>query len=124
VSEKELNSVMGLAGEATSLSQPVDQEGDLFVGDTLEQTTEPSVEDKIVSEFMHRQLQEVLEGLAPNEQKVIRLRFGLDDQTPRTLKQIGDEMGLSRERIRQIEAKALNKLRHARKTNSLSSYLN
>lgn len=124
VSEKELNSVIGLAADATSLSQPVDQEGDIFVGDTLEQTSEPSVEDKIVTEYMHEQLQEVLKGLAPNEQKVLRLRFGLDDETPRTLKEIGDEMGLSRERIRQIEAKALNKLRHARKSNSLSSYLN
>jgi len=124
VSEKELNSVIGLANDATSLSQPVDREGDLFVGDTLEQTSEPSVEDKIVTEYMHEQLQEVLKGLAPNEQKVIRLRFGLDDETPRTLKEIGDEMGLSRERIRQIESKALHKLRHARKSTSLSSYLN
>jgi RNA polymerase primary sigma factor len=69
-------------------------------------------------------LNEALHELDHNEEKVLRMRFGLDDEPPRTLKQIGDKMGLSRERIRQIEAKALGKLRSNRRSVSLQSYLN
>lgn len=124
VSVKELSNMLTTGGESTSLSQPIDEKGDLVLGDLLEQTTVPSVEDTIVGQFLKQHMGEVLDLLDQNEQKVLRLRFGLDDDTPRTLKQIGDMMGLSRERIRQIEAKALQKLRHTRKVSSLASYLN
>ncbi|PWT91539.1 MAG: RNA polymerase sigma factor RpoD [Acidobacteria bacterium] len=124
VSEIELGEMMGLSGEAASLSQPLDDEGDLVLENLIEQTTVPSVEDKVVADFLHQQLHDALNDLEPNEQKVLRLRFGLDDGNSHTLKEIGDQMHLSRERIRQIEAKALTKLRHTRKSSSLSSYLN
>jgi len=120
----ELTAMLEVAGDAASLNQPIDDEGDLVLGDMLEQTTVPSVETTIVSQFLGKQLNEALEELDPSARKVLRLRFGLDDDTPRTLKQIGDMMGLSRERIRQIEAKALEKLRHTARTPALATYLN
>lgn len=124
VPESELTSMLELAGEPASLNQPIDEDGELVLGDLLEQTTLPSVEETTVSQFLEKHLNEALDELDNSEEKVLRLRFGLDDDTPRTLKEIGDMMGLSRERIRQIESKALQKLRHTNKTDSLASYLN
>lgn len=124
VSEAELTSIMELSGDATSLNQPLDQEGEIVLEDMIEQNALPTVEEEIISRFRKEHLDEALGLLDPTEQSVLRLRFGLDDGQNRTLKEIGDQMGLSRERIRQIEAKALHKLRHSRKNASLSSYLN
>ena len=124
ITEKELNAALELSGDATSLNQPLDKQGELVLGDMLEDTTVPSVEETTVSKFLKEHLNEALHELDRNEEKVLRMRFGLDDDPPRTLKQIGDKMGLSRERIRQIEAKALSKLRGNRRSASLQSYLN
>lgn len=124
VGADELSSMIEVAGDAASLSQPVDQEGEMVLGDLLEQTSVPSAEETISAKFMKEHIEEALERLDENEQKVLRLRFGLDNDTPHTLKEIGDMMNLSRERIRQIEAKALDKLRHSRRARSLVSYLN
>jgi RNA polymerase primary sigma factor len=124
LTERELSSMMELSGDAASLNQPIDDDGELVLGDLLEQTTLPSVESNTVSQFLDKHLNEALNELDESEEKVLRLRFGLDDDTPRTLKEIGDMMGLSRERIRQIEAKALTKMRTAPKSDSLASYLN
>ncbi len=124
ISEKELNAALELAGEATSLNQPLDKEGDLVLGDMLEDTKVPSVEERTISQFLKQHLNEALHELDKNEERVLRMRFGLDEESPCTLKQIGDKMGLSRERIRQIEAKALTKLRSHRRSSSLQSYLN
>jgi RNA polymerase primary sigma factor len=124
ITEKELNTALELSGDAMSLNQPLDQQGELVLEDMLEDTTARSVEETTVSQFLQEHLNEALSELDKNEQKVLRLRFGLDNEPPRTLKQIGDKMGLSRERIRQIEAKALGKLRTNRRSASLQSYLN
>jgi RNA polymerase sigma factor, sigma-70 family len=124
VGADELSSMMEVASDAASLSQPVDEDGDMVLGDVLEQTTVPSAEDTIASKFLKEDVEQALERLDENERKVLRLRFGLDNDTPHTLKEIGDMMNLSRERIRQIEAKALDKLRHNRRARSLVSYLN
>ncbi|HET6266984.1 MAG TPA: RNA polymerase sigma factor RpoD/SigA [Acidobacteriota bacterium] len=123
ITEHELNQMLEVSGEAASLHEPIDEQGDLVLGDLLEQTTIPSVEHSLLSQSLVHQVRAALEGLERNEEKVLRLRFGMDDDKPRTLKQIGDLMGLSRERIRQIEAKALEKLRTARRQTSLAGYL-
>jgi RNA polymerase primary sigma factor len=124
VGADELSTMMEVAGEPASLSQPIDDEGEVVLGDVLEQTTVPSVEETITLKFLKEHVEEALERLDENEQKVLKLRFGLDNGVPHTLKEIGTSMNLSRERIRQIEAKALDKLRHSRRARSLNSYLN
>ncbi len=124
ITEKELNAALALSGDATSLNQPLDKQGELVLEDMLEDTNVPSVEETTIAKFLKQHLHEALHELDKNEEKVLRMRFGLDEESPRTLKQIGDKMGLSRERIRQIEAKALSKLRINRRSASLQSYLN
>ncbi len=121
--EHELSSMVEVAGGATSLSQPLDEQGDLVLEDVLVDQS-ASVEDKLEEQFLAKHVGEAIARLDENERKIIKLRFGLDDGISRTLKEIGDSMGLSRERIRQIEAKALNKIRHSRRARTLSSYLN
>ncbi len=121
--EYELSNMIEMAGGATSFNQPLDDEGDLVMEDLLSEDSS-SVEDMLSTQFLRKHLEEAISKLDENEQKILKLRFGLDDGVSRTLKEIGDEMGLSRERIRQIEAKALNKLRHSRRARTLSSYLN
>lgn len=120
----ELTSVLELGGGSISIHEPISDNGDLVLGDLMEQTILPSVEETVCSQFLEKHLDEALDELDSNEKKVLRLRFGLDDDTPQTLKGIGDRMGLSRERIRQIEAKALGKLRGTEKADRLATYLN
>ena len=124
ITEKELNAALKLSGDATSLNQPLDQQGELVMEDLLEDVNSQTVEETTVAKFLQEHLNEALNELDKNEEKVLRMRFGLDNEAPRTLKQIGDKMNLSRERIRQIEAKALGKLRSNRRSSSLQSYLN
>jgi RNA polymerase primary sigma factor len=121
--EQELSAMVEVAGGATSLSQPLDEQGDLVLEDVLTDNG-VSVEDELESKFLTQHVQEALSKLEENERKILTMRFGLDDGVSHTLKEIGDSMGLSRERIRQIEAKALNKIRHSRRARTLSSYLN
>jgi RNA polymerase primary sigma factor len=124
VSVKELNASLEATAGTLSLDHPIDENGDLTLGDALEQTTIPSAETHSASIFLKEQIERSLHKLSPMEEKVLRLRFGLDDDNPLTLKQIGDKMSLSRERIRQIEAQALNKLRKSSSVGSLATYLN
>lgn len=124
VSLKELNASLEATAGTLSLDHPIDENGDLTLGDALEQSTIPSAETSSASIFLKEQIERSLGKLSAMEEKVLRLRFGLDDDNPLTLKQIGDKMSLSRERIRQIEAQALNKLRKSSSVSSLSSYLN
>lgn len=121
--EQELSSMVEVSGGATSLNQPLDEQGDLVLEDVL---TDPSAsaEDQLEEQFLNQHIGEALGRLEENERKILKLRFGLDDGVSRTLKEIGDSMGLSRERIRQIEAKALSKIRHGRRARTLASYLN
>ena len=124
VSLKELNASLEATAGTLSLDHPIDENGDLTLGDALEQSTIPSAETSSASIFLKEQIERSLGKLSSMEEKVLRLRFGLDDDNPLTLKQIGDKMSLSRERIRQIEAQALNKLRKSSSVSSLASYLN
>jgi RNA polymerase primary sigma factor len=119
ITQSELISVLEVGGEAISLNQPVAQKREQVLEDVLTQTVIPSVEQELINRSVKKYLREALMELGRNEQQVLRLRFGLDDDTPRTLKQIGDKIGLSRERVRQIQVKALEKLRHNQKTLSL-----
>ena len=123
IDEQELSSMIEVAGGATSLSQPLDEQGELVLEDVL-QDKSISVEEELETQFLNKHVGEAMERLDENERKILTLRFGLEDGVSRTLKEIGDSMGLSRERIRQIEAKALNKIRHSRRARTLASYLN
>jgi RNA polymerase primary sigma factor len=121
--EHELSSMVEVAGGATSLNQPLDEKGELVLEDVL--TDERvSIEGELEEQFLAKHVDEAITRLDANERKILKLRFGLDDGVSRTLKEIGDSMGLSRERIRQIEAKALNKIRHSGRARTLASYLN
>lgn len=124
VSVKELNASLEATAGTLSLDHPIDENGDLTLGDALEQRSIPSAEVSSASIFLKEQIERSLGKLTSMEERVLRLRFGLDDDNPLTLKQIGDRMSLSRERIRQIEAQALNKLRKSTSVGSLASYLN
>jgi len=124
VSLKELNASLEATAGTLSIDHPIDESGDLVLGDTLEQHAIPSAETDAITQHLKDQLDRSLGALSNIEERVLRLRFGLDDDNPLTLKQIGDRMSLSRERIRQIEAQALNKLRRSSSAGSLLTYLN
>lgn len=124
VTLNELNSSLEAAAGTLSLDHPIDEAGDLVLGDTLEQEIMVSAEDIAIQEHLKEQIAESLGTLSNMEERVLRLRFGLDSDDPMTLKEIGDKMNLSRERIRQIEAQALGKLRKSSTATSLATYLN
>ena len=112
------------SGEDLSLSTLIGEDGNLELGDTLEQDTIPEVELELIRDSFAQQVRSILSELEPKEQHVLRLRFGLDGDEPRTLQQIGESLGLSRERIRQIESKAKEKIRRSREAQGLRGYLN
>ena len=106
-----------------SLNEPVDSEGDSELGDLLEQTGLPDTDELLLRESFSRALGDALAELPARERKVLELRFGLADDQPKTLREIGEVMGLSRERVRQIESRALNKLRRSHQKHSLQGFL-
>jgi RNA polymerase primary sigma factor len=106
-----------------SLNEPVDSEGDSELGDLLEQTGLPDTDELLLRESFSRALGDALAELPERERRVLELRFGLTDDQPKTLREIGEVMGLSRERVRQIESRALNKLRRSHKKHSLQGFL-
>lgn len=115
--------IMKLSQEPVSLETPVGEEDDSHLGDFLQDENAPIPADAAAFTLLREQLLEVLETLTEREQKVIRLRFGLDDGRARTLEEVGREFNVTRERIRQIEAKALRKLRHPSRSRKLKDYL-
>ncbi len=124
LSTEEVETLLLAAGDDVSLSAAVGEEGSLELGDTLEQDTIPSVELEMIRTSFERRIQSMVGDLDDKEREVIRMRFGLDGEEPRTLQEIGEAMGLSRERIRQIESRAKEKLRRSREAQGLRGYLN
>ena len=120
----EVEQLLLAAGDDVSLSTAVGDDGGLELGDTLEQDTVPSVEVEMIRSSFERRIQGMVSGLDEKEREVIRMRFGLDGEDPKTLQEIGEAMGLSRERIRQIESRAKEKLRRSREAHGLRGYLN
>ncbi len=117
--------LLSLVGQGSiSLNDPVDDEGDSELGDLLEQTLLPDADERILFDSFQQTLREALEELPDRERKVLELRYGLADDKPRTLREIGEILGLSRERVRQLEGRALAELRRSHRARALASYLN
>jgi len=123
LSEHEVENALKVAGDDLSLSTAVG-DGTLELGDTIEQDTVPSVERQLMRSSFEEQIRSLVAELDEKERQVISMRFGLDGEDPRTLQEIGGALGLSRERIRQIESKAKEKLRRNQRTSSLRGALN
>ena len=115
--------ILKISQEPVSLETPIGEEEDSHLGDFIQDDNVPVPADAAAFTLLKEQLQEVLETLTDREQKVLRLRFGLDDGRARTLEEVGKEFNVTRERIRQIEAKALRKLRHPSRSRKLKDYL-
>ncbi len=122
--EREVEALLRVAGDDLSLSTAVGEDGTMELGDTLEQDTIPPVELNLIRDSFVEQIQGMVADLEDKERDVIRMRFGLDGEDPRTLQEIGESLGLSRERIRQIESKAKEKLRRNHQAQGLRGYLN
>ena len=115
--------IMKIAQDPVSLETPIGEEEDSHLGDFIQDEHVMVPVDAATFTLLHEQLMEVLDTLTEREQKVLKLRFGLDDGRPRTLEEVGKEFQVTRERIRQIEAKALRKLRHPSRSRKLKDYL-
>ena len=118
-----IRDIYKISQEPVSLEIPIGEEDDSHLGDFIPDETNMSPEDFAVNELLKDEISEVLLTLTEREEKVIRLRFGLEDGRPRTLEEVGQLFGVTRERIRQIEAKALRKLRHPSRSRKLKDYL-
>ncbi len=112
-----------ISQEPVSLETPIGEEEDSHLGDFIQDDNVVVPADRAAFMLLHEQLIEALDTLTDREQKVLRLRFGIDDGRPRTLEEVGKEFDVTRERIRQIEAKALRKLRHPSRSKKLKDYL-
>ncbi|MCO6542191.1 MAG: RNA polymerase sigma factor RpoD [Lactobacillus sp.] len=115
--------ILKIAQEPVSLETPIGEEDDSHLGDFIEDDDATSPEDHASYELLKEQLESVLDTLTDREENVLRLRFGLDDGRTRTLEEVGKVFGVTRERIRQIEAKALRKLRHPSRSKQLKDFL-
>jgi RNA polymerase primary sigma factor len=123
VSVERLLEIQKIAQEPVSLETPIGEEADSHLGDFIEDSQAPAPADAADYRMLREQLGEALESLSPREEKVLRLRFGLEDGRARTLEEVGHAFGVTRERIRQIEAKALRKLRHPTRSKKLKDFL-
>ena len=120
---EKVREIMRVAQEPVSLETPIGEEEDSHLGDFIPDDEAPAPADAASHTLLKEQLGEVLSTLTPREEKVLRLRFGLEDGRPRTLEEVGKEIDVTRERIRQIEAKALRKLRHPSRSKKLRDFL-
>ncbi len=123
ISEEKVREIIKVAQEPVSLETPIGEEEDSHLGDFIKDDDAPAPDDMASFTLLKEQLMEVLDTLTPREEKVLRLRFGLDDGKARTLEEVGREFNVTRERIRQIEAKALRKLRHPSRSKKLKDFL-
>ncbi len=121
--EERVREILKISQEPVSLETPIGEEEDSHLGDFIQDDNVPVPADAAAFTLLREQLNEVLSTLTEREQKVLRLRFGLDDGRARTLEEVGKEFNVTRERIRQIEAKALRKLRHPSRSRKLKDYL-
>ncbi len=120
---RKVQEIMKVAIEPISLESPIGEEEDSHLGDFIQDETSPSPEEAASTALMREKLVEVLETLTPKEQQVLRLRYGIDDGRPRTLEEVGKEFNVTRERIRQIEAKALRKMKHSSRAKKLVDFM-
>jgi RNA polymerase primary sigma factor len=120
---EKVREIMKIAQEPVSLETPIGEEEDSHLGDFIPDDDAPAPAEAAAYTMLKEQLMDVLDTLTPREEKVLRLRFGLDDGRARTLEEVGKEFKVTRERIRQIEAKALRKLRHPSRSKKLKDYL-
>ncbi|MBO4819638.1 MAG: sigma-70 family RNA polymerase sigma factor, partial [Firmicutes bacterium] len=120
---EKVREISKIAQEPVSMETPIGEEEDSHLGDFIPDDDSPSPADAAAFSMLKDQLNEVLATLTEREQEVLRLRFGLDDGRQRTLEEVGQQFNVTRERIRQIEAKALRKLRHPNRSKRLKDYL-
>ena len=123
MSPEKVREIMKIAQDPVSLETPIGEEEDSHLGDFIPDDDSPAPADAASYALLREQLSEVLHTLTPREEHVLKLRFGLDDGRTRTLEEVGKEFNITRERIRQIEAKALRKLRHPSRSKRLKDYL-
>ena len=117
-----VSEIQKIAQDPVSLETPIGEEEDSHLGDFIEDDKTPTATDTVTSAMLKEQIARVLDTLTPREEKVLRLRYGIDDGRPRTLEEVGKEFNVTRERIRQIEAKALRKLRHPSRSKRLRDF--
>ena len=123
ISEEKVREIIKIAQEPVSLETPIGEEDDSHLGDFIPDDDAPAPAEAVATTLLKEQLMDVLNSLTPREAKVLRLRYGLDDGKARTLEEVGKEFNVTRERIRQIEAKALRKLRHPSRSKRLKDFL-
>ncbi|MDR0308855.1 MAG: RNA polymerase sigma factor RpoD [Coriobacteriales bacterium] len=123
ISAERIREIQKISQEPVSLETPIGEEEDSQLGDFLEDAAAEAPPEAAANTLLKEQLAKVLDGLAERERKVIMLRFGLKDGRPRTLEEVGNEFGVTRERIRQIESKTLAKLRHPSRSTKLKDYV-
>lgn len=123
ISVSKVVEIQKIAQDPVSLETPIGEEEDSKLGDFIEDDNAASPSDIVTFSMLKQQLITVLDTLTPREEKVLRLRYGIDDGKTRTLEEVGKEFNVTRERIRQIEAKALRKLRHPSRSKKLKEYL-
>lgn len=116
--------IQKIAQDPVSLETPIGEEDDSHLGDFIQDDDSPAPQDSVAYTLLREQLEDVMNTLTPREAKVLKLRFGLEDGKARTLEEVGKEFQVTRERIRQIEAKALRKLRHPSRSKKLKDYMN
>ena len=123
MTSEKVEEIQKISQEPVSLETPIGEEEDSFLGDFIEDRTTLAPADAASAQLLREQVQEVLSSLTDRESRVLKLRFGLEDGRTRTLEEVGREFGVTRERIRQIEAKAIRKLRHPSRSKKLRDYL-
>ena len=123
IPEEKVREILKIAQEPVSLETPIGEEEDSHLGDFIPDEEAPAPAEAAAFTLLKEQLMDVLDTLTPREEKVLKLRFGLDDGRARTLEEVGKEFKVTRERIRQIEAKALRKLRHPSRSKKLRDFL-